>query len=219
MNELILNSLSYGLYAIGVKDGDKASACIANTVIQVANTPNIVAVSLNHDNYSCQCIHKNGLFTVSVFSEDTSGAVIGALGFSSGRDTDKLKNVRHRILAEGLPVIKENTCCWFLCKVLTSTETPTHTVFIAEVIAGSEKSVGKPMTYEYYHRVIKGRAPKNAPTYRKEKQPPTEVEGESWICTICGYVYNDPFVPFEELPNDWVCPICGAPKSAFKRKN
>jgi rubredoxin len=102
--------------------------------------------------------------------------------------------------------------------VLTSSETPTHTVFIAEVIAGSEKSVGKPMTYEYYHRVIKGRAPKNAPTYRQE-QPTESEDGESWICTICGYVYNDPFVPFEELPDDWVCPICGAPKSAFKRKN
>ncbi|MVB12869.1 High molecular weight rubredoxin [Caprobacter fermentans] len=218
MNDVILNSLSYGMYAIGVKDGEKKSACIANTVIQVANTPNIIAVSLNHDNYSCRCIQRNGLFTVSVLSEDTSGAVIGALGFSSGRDTDKLKNVRHRVLAEGIPVIKENTCCWFLCRVLTSSETATHTVFLAEVIAGSEKAVGKPMTYEYYHRVIKGRAPKNAPTYREEKQTAQEQGGESWICTVCGYVYSDPFVPFEELPDDWVCPICGAPKSAFKRQ-
>lgn len=218
MNELILNSLSYGMYAIGVKDGEKVSACIANTVVQVANTPNIVAVSLNHDNYSCQCIHKNSLFTVSVLSEDTSGAVIGALGFSSGRDTDKLKNIRHRVLAEGIPVIKENSCCWFLCKVLSFSETDTHTVFIAEVIAGSEKSKGKPMTYDYYHKVIKGRAPKNAPTYREEPATPPEQNPESWICTICGYIYNDPFVPFEELPDDWVCPICGAPKSAFKRQ-
>ena len=217
MNNLILNSLSYGMYAIGVKDGGKVSACIANTVVQVANTPNIVAVSLNHNNYSTECIRKSGLFTVSVLSEDTSGAVIGALGFSSGRDVDKLANVRHRILAEGVPVIKENTCCWFLCKVLATAETPTHTLFVAEVIAGSEKTTGKPMTYDYYHRVVKGRAPKNAPTYREEPPQPAEGE-ESWVCTICGYIYSDPFVPFEELPDDWVCPICGAPKSAFKRR-
>ncbi len=218
MNNLILSSLSYGMYAIGVKDGERASACIANTVIQVANDPNVIAVSLNHDNYSCQCIGQNGIFSVSVLSEDTSGAVIGVLGFLSGRDTDKLKNVRHRILAEGVPVIKENTCCWFLCKVLSSMETATHTVFLAEVIAGSEKLTGRPMTYEYYHRVIKGRAPKNAPTYREEELDAKEPDGESWICTVCGYVYNDPFVPFEELPDDWICPICGAPKSAFKRQ-
>ena len=218
MNNLILSSLSYGMYAIGVKDGERASACIANTVIQVANDPNVIAVSLNHDNYSCQCIGQNGIFSVSVLSEDTSGAVIGVLGFLSGRDTDKLKNVRHRILAEGVPVIKENTCCWFLCKVLSSVETATHTVFLAEVTAGSEKLTGRPMTYEYYRRVIKGRAPKNAPTYREEELDVKEQDGESWICTVCGYVYNDPFVPFEELPDDWICPICGAPKSAFKRQ-
>jgi flavin reductase (DIM6/NTAB) family NADH-FMN oxidoreductase RutF/rubredoxin len=216
-NEILFN-LTYGMYAIGVNDGKKASACIANTVVQVCNAPNMVAVSINHNNYSNECIVKNGIFTVSVLSEDTSGAVIGALGYNSGRDTDKLINVRHKILAEGVPVIKENICCWLLCKVVNSVETPTHTIFIAEVIAGSEKSKGTPMTYGYYHSVIKGKAPKNAPTYQQETQKDDNPDTESWICTVCGYVYNDPYISFEDLPDDWVCPICGAPKSAFKRK-
>ncbi|MCY1714835.1 flavin reductase [Caproiciproducens galactitolivorans] len=215
-NEILFN-LTYGMYAIGVKDEKKASACIVNTVAQVCNDPNMVAVSLNHNNYSHECIVKNGLFTVSVLSEDTSGAVIGALGFNSGRDIDKLSNVRHKILAEGVPVLKENICCWFLCRVVNSVETPTHTIFIAEICAGSDEAKGKPMTYDYYHKVIKGKAPKNAPTYQPE---PTndDLDGDSWVCTVCGYVYNDPDVPFEDLPEDWVCPICGAPKSAFIRK-
>lgn len=218
MKSEILSSLSYGMYAIGVKNGDRASACIVNTVFQVSGSPNLVAFSLNHNNFSNECIKQNGLFTVSVLSEDTSGAVIGALGFNSGRDTDKLKNVRHRVLAEGVPVIKENICCWFLCKVVDSIETPTHTVFIGEVTAGSETLRGKPMTYEFYHRVIKGRAPKNAPTYREEESAADQSGVESWVCTVCGYIYNDAYVPFEELPDDWVCPICGAPKSAFHRQ-
>lgn len=215
-NEILFN-LTYGMYAIGVKDEKKASACIVNTVAQVCNDPNMVAVSLNHNNYSHECIVKNGLFTVSVLSEDTSGAVIGALGFNSGRDIDKLSNVRHKILAEGVPVLKESICCWFLCRVVNSVETPTHTIFIAEICAGSDEAKGKPMTYDYYHKVIKGKAPKNAPTYQPE---PTndDLDGDSWVCTVCGYVYNDPDIPFEDLPEDWVCPICGAPKSAFIRK-
>ncbi|HEX3018176.1 MAG TPA: flavin reductase [Caproicibacter sp.] len=217
MTSDIFNTLSYGMYAIGVKGEHKVSACIVNTVMQVANTPNIISISMNHNNYSHECIRKTGIFTVSVLSEDTSGAVIGALGFNSGRDTDKLKNIRHRVLAEGVPVVKENICCWFLCRVVNSIETRTHTVFLAEVLAGSESIKGKPMTYEYYHRVIKGRAPKNAPTYQ-EQPSEKEADGESWICTICGYVYNDAFVPFEELPDGWVCPICGAPKTAFRRQ-
>lgn len=218
MKDEVLFSLSYGMYAIGVKDEQKISACIVNTVFQVTNNPNRIAVSMSHDNYSYDCIMKTGMFTVSVLSEDTSGAVIGALGFSSGQNTDKLANVRHKVLAEGLPVITENCCCWLLCKVTDRLETPTHTVFIAEVTAGSDKSVGTPMTYDYYHKVIKGKAPKNAPTYQA-KQPVGDGDStESWICTVCGYVYNDPDVPFEDLPDDWVCPICGMPKSAFKRQ-
>ena len=219
MNPKILRNLSYGLYAIGVKGKDGPSACIVNTVIQVTSTsPAIVAISMNHNNYSHQCICENGVFTVSVLSEDTSGTVIGALGFNSGRDVNKLSNVRHKVLAEGVPVIKENTCCWFLCRVVGNVETPTHTVFLAEIVAGSDKSAGKPMTYSYYHEVIKGSAPKNAPTYQPEDADLDDNNGESFICTICGYVYSDPQVSFEELPDDWVCPICGAPKTAFKRK-
>ncbi len=218
MKDEILFDLSYGMYAIGVKDENTVSACIVNTVIQVCNTPNVVAVSMNHDNYSHECIKKSGIFTVSVLSEDTSGAVIGALGFNSGRNTNKLNNVHYKVLTEGVPVIKENSCCWFLCKVISSAETATHTVFIAEIIAGSDEAKGVPMTYEYYHKVIKGKAPKNAPTYRKEEPADDANSGDSRICTVCGYVYNDPDVSFDELPDDWVCPICGMPKSAFKRK-
>lgn len=216
-NEVLFN-LTYGMYAIGVKDENKVSACIVNTVVQVTNTPNMIAVSMSHDNYSHECIVRSGIFTVSVLSEDTSGAAIGALGFNSGRDTDKLVNVRHKILAEGVPVVKEDICCWFLCRVVGSVETPTHTVFIAEITAGSDEAKGKPMTYDYYHRVIKGKAPKNAPTYQDKQPEDDRNDGESWICTVCGYVYNDPDVSFEELPDDWVCPICGMPKSAFKRQ-
>ena len=218
MNTEILRSLSYGMYAIGVKGQNKPSACIANTVIQVTASPAVIAVSISHDNYSHDCIVKNGIFTVSVLSEDTSGTVIGALGFNSGRDTNKLMNIRHKILTEGVPVIKENICCWFLCRVINSIETSTHTVFLAEIIAGSDEAKGKPMTYEYYHTVIKGSSPKNAPTYQAPKAVSDNNDGETLVCTVCGYVYNDQDVSFEELPDDWVCPICGMPKSAFIRK-
>ncbi len=217
MNEKILWSLSYGLYAIGVEGEHYPSACIVNSVVQVTAQPAILAVSINHNSYTHQQIMKHKRFTVSVLSEDTSGAVIGALGFTTGRNTEKLKNIRYKMLQEGLPVLKENICCWMLCKVIRTAETPTHTVFFAEIEAGSERSVGRPMTYEYYHKVIKGMAPQSAPTY----QPPDRIEEKSveeWICTICGYVYNDPDVPFEDLPAEWTCPVCRAGKSMFQRK-
>ncbi len=214
MYDKILSSLSYGMFAVGVR-GDKApNACIVNTVMQISSLPMTIAVSINHNNYTNECIKKYGEFTVSVLSEETTGTAIGALGYTSGRDTDKLANVRYKILREGAPVIQENICCWFLCKVVNVVETVTHTIFIAEPRAGSEKINGKPMTYDYYRNVIKGKSPKYAPTYIEE-----EVEkADKYICSICKYEYSDELVPFDELPDDWVCPICGAPKSVFEKE-
>lgn len=213
MYDKILTSLSYGMYAVGAKGAAAANACIVNTVMQISSYPMTIAVSINHSNFTNECIKYSGMFTVSVLSENTSGAVIGALGFTSGRDGNKLQNVRHEILMEGAPVIQEDICCWFLCRVVHSVETVTHTIFIAEPIAGSESVKGKPMTYEYYTNVIKGKAPIYAPTYIPEE----EEQPEKHTCTICKFGYADPLIPFEELPPSWVCPVCGAPKSVFRK--
>ena len=98
--------------------------------------------------------------------------------------------------------------------MIDSIETQTHTVFIAQVTAGSEGIIGTPMTYKYYHEVIKGSAPANAPTY----QPQSSVDNDRYVCRICGYIYNDKNKTFDDLPEDWVCPICKAPKSEFRIK-
>ena len=217
MEPKILRTLNYGMYAIGVKGDERPSACIVNTVFQVTAQPQSVAVSINIGNYTNEMIKKTGIFSVSVLSENTSGAVIGALGFNSGRESDKLRNVGHKVLREGVPVLRENICCWFLCKVVNRVEIGTHTVFVGEIIAGSDEYKGTPMTYDYYHRVIKGRAPSNAPTFLIEKEDKSRL-AESSICSICGYVYSDPNVPFQELPDDWKCPICGASKEAFRAR-
>ncbi len=214
MNSMVLNNISYGMYAIGVKDKNKVSACIANTVVQVSAVPEIIAVSINRENYTNSCIKKSGVFTVSVLSEDTSPNVIGTLGFKSGKDIYKFENIDHEIIDGGLPVIIKDSSCYFSCKVIDSIEVSTHTVFIAQVIHTSDDFKKTPMTYSYYHRVIKGSAPKNAPTYRGYSQK----AGKEYVCTVCGYVYNDESVPFESLHNTWVCPICGAPKSVFTLK-
>lgn len=217
LNSEILRTLSYGMYAIGVQGEERVSACIVNTVFQISATPVILAVSVHHDNYTNACIKRTGQFTVSVLSEDTSGAVIGALGFTSGKDVDKLKNINHKVLAEGVPVLKENICCWMLCHVIDQVETATHTVFLAKVVAGSERVKGCPMTYEYYHEVIKGTAPKNAPTHLPQDLSEGDLQN-AYVCTICGYRYNDPDMPFEDLPDTWVCPVCSMPKRVFQRR-
>lgn len=219
MKPIVLNNLTYGMYAIGVKNDKRASACIITTAMQVANTkPPLVAVSVNRSNYSYKCIEKHGLFTLSVLSEETPATVIGALGFTSGEKSNKLENIRHKVLIEGVPVLKENTCCWFLCKVISKTETNTQALYIAEITAGSDESMGKPMTYEFYRNQLKGTSPKKAPTYLPPAATFDKASGESFACSVCGYVYRDPSFSFEELPKDWLCPVCKMPKRVFIRR-
>lgn len=216
MDSIILNSLSYGMYAIGVVGNNRPTASIVNSVFQVTAEPKIIAVSVNHDNYTNERIKETGMFSISVLSEDTSGTVIGALGFSSGRNADKLENIGYKMLREGQPVLTENICCWCLCKVVNSIETMTHTVFLAEIKAGSEKVVGKPMTYDYYRKVIKGKSPKNAPTYKSDEVLQRDDDNLTYICPICGYVYEDEHKDFDTLNDCWSCPLCNAPKSVFQ---
>lgn len=219
MNPLILNNLNYGMFAIGVKDEKRASACIVNIVAQISREENgRIAMIMGKDNYSSECIKKNKYFTVSILSEDTPGSVIGALGLVSAKNgTDKLKNIRHKVLIEGVPVIKENVCCWFLCKLDNTVDSKDQTVFIADIIAGSDYTVGKPMTYEYYREKLGGSAPMDSPIYIKPQKTFDSKSGESFICSVCGYVYNDPNFSFGELAEDWRCPVCKVSKKAYIR--
>lgn len=212
MNNSIFKKLSYGMYAIGVKSEEKLSACIVNTVFQISSKPAVIAVSVNNTCYTAQQIEKTGEFAVTVLNTDTPRSVFTALGFASGFDKDKLADVPHTVV-ENLPVITEGKCGYLICRVINKATVHTHTVYFAEVIATSDETNGEPMTYDYYHKVIKGSAPPKAPTYIEEA-PSAE---KKYVCSICGYVY-DGDVPFEELPDDWACPICKMPKSKFELK-
>ena len=79
-------------------------------------------------------------------------------------------------------------------------------VFVAEIIAGSDEAVGVPMTYKYYVEELGGPLPKIPPTYLPPARTFDKSSGESFVCSVCGYVYRDPNFGFEELPADWDLP-------------
>jgi flavin reductase (DIM6/NTAB) family NADH-FMN oxidoreductase RutF/rubredoxin len=211
------------MYVIGTTDGEKLTGCVVNTVVQAASTPALVTVSVNHNNLTNQCLKKRKLFSVSILSEGADSGVIGTFGFHSGRDTDKFATVPHSLTKAGTPVLNTGICGWLECRVRDFLDLETHTVFIAELV-DAERFDGVPMTYSYYHRVIKGASPANAPTYMPQSAPveplPVSAAGSAseWVCDVCGYEYDGADGPFESLPDDWVCPICGVSKSQFSQK-
>src|SRR5574344_250445 len=206
MNNEVLRNLSYGVYAITSNNNGVPSGCIANSLIQV--TYNTIAVSINHNNYTNTCIKNSSEFAVSILGVDVDDEIIRTFGFKSGKDIDKFKTIKSRVV-NGLNII-EDSVGYLICKVENVMETETHTIFLGKIIDGDMIKPEIPMTYAYYHAVKKGSSPKNAPTYIEEKAT-SEI---AYKCTVCGYIYN--WDSTKEL-DSYICPICKQPKSKFVR--
>lgn len=214
MNTDIFRNMSYGVYIVSTMDGERPTGCIANSIMQITSSPATIAVSINHDNYTNGCIEKSGKFAFSILAEDSDAGLIGNFGFRSGKDVDKFAHVDYEMV-QGVPVVKF-TCGYVVCKVIDKMETATHTVFLGEVMdADVYEGMGDPMTYSYYHKVIKGKSPKNAPTYIPEEvEAEVEPNGKKvkYVCQVCGYVYEG-----DQMPEDYKCPICGVSAERFTR--
>lgn len=208
MNSKILRDLSYGVYVVGSLDGDRKVGCIANSAMQITSNPSTIAVSINHDNYTNECIKKSNKFSISILNEESNPNIIGTFGFSSSKDVDKYNDFDHEEV-EGIPVIKDSNG-YIVCEVTNVLETETHTIFVGNVIGMDKYNDKVPMTYKYYHEVLKGSSPKKAPTYQEDVV--TEIKGNRWKCLMCGYIYEG-----DELPLDFVCPICGQPREVFEK--
>ena len=203
-------NLSYGVYLCSSWDEGRPVGCVANSAMQITSNPATLAVSLNHDNYTNACVKKTGYFAVGILAEDSNPLLIGKFGFFSSKEKNKFAEFPYAVRGK-LPVV-DDCLSWISCKVIDTMETATHTVFLGEVIDADVLKEGTPMTYAYYHKVLKGKTAPKAPTYQAEEKPTGK-----YVCKICGYVY-DGAVPFEELPDTWTCPVCGAPKSQFEKR-
>ena len=231
MDPRILHKISYGLYIICSKNEEKINGQIANALFQVTAEPATIAVSINKQNLTHEYIEKSNFFTVSILSENTPMGFIGNFGFKSGRDMDKFKDVEYKLGKAKSPIVLDNALACIEAKVIDKIDVGTHTIFIGRVEDAETLSEGKPMTYEYYHKVKGGVSPKTAPTYNSMVDKETKKEEEKmdkYVCTVCGYVYDPekgdpdggiaPGTKFEDIPDEWVCPICGVGKNDFKKE-
>ena len=211
MDKKVLRNLSYGVYVVTSKDKDRNIGCIANSIMQVTSNPSVIAVSINHDNYTNKVIKENNKFGVSILKETTDAKIIGTFGYKSSKDNDKFDGINFKEISE-IPVL-ENTCGYMVCKVIDTMETSTHTIFLGEVIEADDYSTENAMTYKYYHENLKGSSPKNAPTYEETSisQVDKDSKKSKWKCSICGYIHEA-----DELPDDFKCPICGVGKEHFE---
>jgi flavin reductase (DIM6/NTAB) family NADH-FMN oxidoreductase RutF len=167
MDSNILRNVSYGMYVVSSFKDRSFNAQIANTVFQITSEPATIAVSINKDNLTHEFIDNSLSFSVAILSQDAPLAYIGRFGFKSGRNTDKFKGIKFKVLESGCPIPLDNSIGYLEAKVINKLDCGTHTLFLG-LITGSEMlNTAKPMTYEYYHQVKRGTTPASAPTFIK----------------------------------------------------
>lgn len=226
MDAKALYTLSYGLYVVAARKGERQNGQIANTVFQISSEPPTIAVSINKQNLTHEFIQAGQSFTVSVLAKDAPLSLIGQFGFKSGREIDKFASVSYALTPGGLPYLTAHTLAYLEAKVDKTLDVYTHTVFIGIVQEAAVLLQGEPMTYAYYHQIKRGTTPKTAPTFAAAHAAPAVKEAPKFRCSVCNYVYDPslgdpennigPGTPFEALPDTWTCPICGAGKEAFE---
>lgn len=194
MDNKALFNLSYGVFMLSTKKGEIANGCITNTCIQVTNSPTRIAISVINANYTCELLKESGVFTLSILDQTCTFETIKHFGFQSGRDVNKFADVQLPIDVNGVPYLGWQSCAVLSCKVVSTQDLGSHTLFVAEVVDAKVLSENVPLTYADYHSKVK---PKPAAKMEDKK-----IVG--WRCKICNYVYEG-----SELPPDYSCPICG----------
>jgi len=229
MNRAAFHKISYGIYIVTSGQDGKFNGQIANSMFQVTSNPATIAISINKENYTHELIRLSRKFAVSILSQAAPMTFIGLFGFKSGRDVNKLQNIKTKISVTGVPIVLDNAISYIEAELESELDCGTHTIFVGRVVEADVISNEEPLTYAYYQQVKGGKSSKNAPTYvKEEKAVPSTSAGVRYICSICGYVYDpakgDPdggIVPgtkFEDIPDFWVCPVCGADKSKFEKE-
>ena len=170
-----LYKLSYGMYIICSKKGEKINGQMANTVFQITSEPPTIAVSINRNNFTHGYITDSKVFTISVLEMNTPLSLIGGFGFRSGREADKFEKVAYKLGKTGAPIILDNTVAFIELKVTKQMEVGTHTIFVGEIIDAETLNDKEIMTYAYYHLVRRGTTPSAAPTYIAEPKETTQA--------------------------------------------
>lgn len=188
-NMSALFNIGYGLYVVTSSDGQKDNGLIVNTVTQVTNSPNRIAVCINKDNYSHHIVKQTGIMNVNCLSVDAPFKVFQTFGFVSGRNKNKFEGCNVLRSDNGLVFLPKYINAFMSLKVEQYLDLDTHGMFICTVTEARVISDKETMTYTYYQENVK-------------PKPETQTK-KGYVCKICGYVYEG-----DNLPDDYVCPLC-----------
>ena len=165
MDATALYKFQSGLYVVSAKAGDDVGACIINTGLQLTSNPLQVEVVVNKQNHTEGVIAKAGHFALTVVTESANMLYIGRFGFRTSANYDKFDGIEDEPTILGDPYTPQNAACVLACEVVKTLDVGTHTIFVGEVKDAKVLSDDAPMTYQYYHTVLKGKTPAKASSF------------------------------------------------------
>ena len=181
--------IGYGLYVVTSNDGKRDYGLIVNTVTQVSDNPNRIAVNINKANYSHHVIRQTGILNVNCLSVDAPFKVFETFGFQSGRTADKFAGMAPIRSDNGLAILPKYINAAFSLMVEQYVDLGSHGMFICSVTEARVMNDRETMTYTYYQNHVK---------------PKPQTEGKTgFVCKVCGYIYEG-----DTLPDDFICPLC-----------
>lgn len=184
-----LFKIGYGLYVVTCNDGKRDNGLIVNTVTQLTDTLNRVAVNINKKNYSHHIIKQTGKLNVNCLSVEAPFSVFQRFGFQSGRSADKFDGFEPLHSGNGLAFLPRYINALLSLEVESYVDLDTHGMFICRVTEARVMSDKETMTYTYYQKNVK---------------PKPQTEGKKgYVCKVCGYIYEG-----DTLPDDFICPLC-----------
>lgn len=197
MDSKVFHKFVYGLFLLSAQENGKDNGCIINTAIQAASDPPRVSISVIKNNETCRMISATGQFNLTCLTQDAPFSVFQHFGMQSGKNVDKFAGYDGvKRSSNGLTYLTSGNM-YLSAKVTESVDLGSHMLFIAEPTQGEVLSDAPSCSYDYYRANIK---PQPRPTNAKK----------SWVCTVCGYVYQG-----AEVPEDYLCPLCNHGKEYF----
>lgn len=210
-NKTLFN-ISYGLFVLVARQGEKDNACIINVAQQVTSDPLQLMICVNKQNLTHDMILRTLKFNLCPLSEEASMKPFQHFGFQSGREVNKFAECQQEFRTyNGLLYLPRFINAVISCVVTKSIDLGTHTMFIARVMEAKVLSDSPSITYAYYQQHIKPSPRSEVGGQNNSDLTPHTSNLKKWVCEVCGYVYEG-----DTLPDDFICPWCKHGKSDFK---
>ena len=156
---------SSGLYVVSAEADGDTGACVINTGLQLTSSPLQVEVVINKQNHTADVVQRAGHFALCPITQEADMLFIGRFGFRSSAEIDKFEGIAREVAATGDPYTPLCAAAVIACEVVQTLDVGTHIIFVGRVVDAQSLSDEPPLTYAYYHTILKGKTPPRASSY------------------------------------------------------